>query len=114
MVKRIIAYPILIFILLYLAFPYYALYSLRVALNTGYLTKIEQGVEFKSLKRTLKDQINASLAKFLKEKNIDDSFSPEEFAKAMMKTKTDNLFDVHLTPDGLIYLINRGREQRIR
>ena len=64
MVKRIVAYPILVLILLYLAFPYYALYSLGVALNVGNREKIERGVDFKSLKTSLKGQLNVYLTKF--------------------------------------------------
>lgn len=108
MVKRMVAYPILVFIVLYLAFPYYALYSLRVSLNNGDREKVDRGVDFESLKTSLKDQLNVYLAKFLNEKKIDSSFFPEKSAMAMMKTKTDGLFDDYLTPDGLIYLITRG------
>lgn len=104
MVKRIFVYPAILLLLLYLASPYVAVYSLLAALNAENPEKIERGVDYLSIKESLKEQRNASLERFLATQNVVDG----SLSAAIKKSISDDILEDYLSPKGLLFLIKNG------
>jgi len=100
--KKIIALLLLITMIVsgyVLAGPYMAVNRLEKALQNRDSAMLAQYVDFPVLRENLKEQINESLLKELKEMEDDDPFAA--FGIAFLSLVIDGLVDMLLTPTGI-------------
>ncbi|MBW1612584.1 MAG: DUF2939 domain-containing protein [Deltaproteobacteria bacterium] len=106
MKKYIITSMILgILVLLYFLYPYYSAYKLVMSLKEGDRYKLENYINFTSVRASLKEQIHAKMMdEFIMGKELKDN--PFAGLAMMIAPKMiDYLLDAYLTPSGIATLI---------
>jgi hypothetical protein len=87
----------------YLLWPYIAVFSLYVSLQTGHLEGVEERVDWSLFKKNfrvdLDNLVEVNLKKSLNKKNIQMNFDSLTLSKSIS--------DKIATPEGLIYLFNK-------
>ena len=98
-----------IIIILYSVFPYYAAYNLRKALETGNSYEIDKAIDFESLRKSLKEQLTASMMKEMK-KDVGAKKNPFDGLALLLAPKLiDYVIDAYVTPYGIAALINNKK-----
>lgn len=87
-------------VLLYLASPYYAFWRFTVALRTGDAAQLTESVDFLSLRKSLRKQLNAQIAA-LRPQNPKRQKTFDALSAAFGGQVIDSLLDAYLTPEGL-------------
>ena len=90
---------------IYLLWPYIAVFSLYVALQTGDIAGVEERVDWSSFKKDLRIDLNNLIEIRLKEslnKNMQLNFDS--------LTLSEQISEKIATPEGLIYLFNKPNE----
>jgi uncharacterized membrane protein YvbJ len=96
---------------LYVASPYLALKSLHSAVEDGDRDKLENRIDFPTVRNNLKDDVNAMMASAMaevSEEDADDS-GMEAFAMIFASTIVDGMIDGFVTPSGISKLIKEGQ-----
>ena len=87
----------------YLLWPYIAVFSLYVSLQTGHVEGVEERVDWSLFKKNLRvdldNLVEVNLKKSLNKKNIQMNFDSLKLSKQVS--------DKIATPEGLIYLFNK-------
>ena len=91
---------------IYLLWPYIAVFSLYVALQTGDIVGVEERVDWSSFKKDLRvdldNLVEVKLKESLNKKDMQLNFDSMTFSK--------QISDKIATPEGLIYLFNKPDE----
>lgn len=87
-------------LVIYLLSPYYAFWRFTVALRTGNSAEIAEAVDFVSLRKSLRTQINAQIAS-LRPQNPKRQKTFDTLSAAFGGQVVDSLLDAYLTPEGL-------------
>jgi hypothetical protein len=98
----------------YMAFPYYALYSLGNTLKTCDKYRLDKAIDFKSVRNSLKEQLSASIMEDLIK---EDKLSENPFAAlglVLAPKLTDSIIDTYVTPSGLATLMKTRGGGRLR
>jgi hypothetical protein len=113
-------WPLILLVLAILAFaaayfgsPYYALYQLKTAAQTGDRDRLEQYVDFPSVRDGLKSQLGALL---MRQMHDDPDLRDNPFAglaAAIAPAIIDKGIDAYVTPDALSSMIARGEGPRV-
>jgi hypothetical protein len=85
---------------IYLLSPYYAFWRFTVALRTGDATQLASSVDFISLRKSLRKQLNAQIAS-LRPQNPKRQQMFDSLSAAFGGQVVDSLLDAYLTPEGL-------------
>jgi len=100
---RIIRISLFSLVCTYLLWPYIAVFSLYVSLQTGHLEGVEERVDWSLFKKNfrvdLDNLVEVNLKKSLNKKNIQMNFDSLTLSKSIS--------DKIATPEGLIYLFNK-------
>ena len=91
---------------IYLLWPYIAVFSLYVALQTGDIVGVEERVDWSSFKKDLRVDLNN-----LVEVKLKESLNKKEMQLNFdSMTLSKQISDKIATPEGLIYLFNKPNE----
>ena len=93
------------FISIYLLWPYIAVFSLYVALQTGDIAGVEERVDWSSFKKELRIDLNNLIEIKLKQ-----SLNKKMQLNVDSLTLSEQISDKIATPEGLIYLFNKPNE----
>jgi hypothetical protein len=100
---RIIRISLFSLLCAYLLWPYIAVFSLYVSLQTGHVEGVEERVDWSLFKKNLRvdldNLVEVNLKKSLNKKNIQMNFDSLKLSKQVS--------DKIATPEGLIYLFNK-------
>ena len=100
---RIILISLFSFLCVYLLWPYIAVFSLYVSLQTAHVEGVEERVDWSLFKKNLRvdldNLVEVNLKKSLNKKNIQMNFDSLTLSKPIS--------DKIATPEGLIYLFNK-------
>ncbi len=99
-VRRWIIFGVIAAIVLYVASPYYAFWRFSVALRAHDPTGISERVDFPSLRKSMKQQLNAKIGS-LRPQNPKRQKTFDTLADAFGAQLIDSLVDSYLTPEGL-------------
>jgi hypothetical protein len=102
--RRWIIVGLIVAIALYLASPYYAFWRFTVALRAHDATELNERVDFLSLRKSIKQQLNAKIGS-LRPQNPKRQKTFDTLADAFGSQLIDSLVDAYLTPDGLAALL---------
>jgi len=92
-------------ICIYLLWPYIAVFTLYVALQTGDIAGVEERVDWSSLKKELRIDLNNLIEIKLKQ-----SLNKKMQLNVDSLTLSEQISDKIATPEGLIYLFNKPNE----
>ena len=99
--------------LIYAILPYYAAYSLRDTLEKADKYELERAVDFDSVRKYLKEQINSML---MKEATEDKELSEHPIAAGLalvfVPKIVDYMVDACVTPAGIVTLLNKGTVEK--
>lgn len=87
-------------LLLYIASPYYAFWRFTVAIRSGDAAHLSTAVDFVSLRKSLRKQLNARIAA-LRPQNPKRQRMFDTLSSALGGQVVDSLLDAYLTPEGL-------------
>ena len=90
---------------IYLLWPYIAVFSLYVALQTGDIAGVEERVDWSSFKKELRIDLNNLIEIKLKQ-----SLNKKMQLNFDSMTLSEQISDKIATPEGLIYLFNKPNE----
>ena len=90
---------------IYLLWPYIAVFSLYVALQTGDIAGVEERVDWSSLKKELRMDLNNLIKIRLKE-----SLNKQTHLNFDSLNLSEQICDKIATPEGVIYLFNKPNE----
>jgi len=111
-VRSSLFWPITFFLvvsLCYIAFPYYAIYSLKSTIETGDYEKLKRAYDFEALKSSLKDQLNAVAAKSMLD-NASKNTIGSGIAMLLLPTLIESTLDSYLNPASLSMLIKKANK----
>lgn len=97
---RWIIFAIIAVLLIYVASPYYAFWRFSVALQTHDPAALDSRVDFPSLRKSMKQQLNTRIAA-LRPQNPKRQKMFDTLSDAFGSRVIDSLVDAYLTPDGL-------------
>ncbi len=97
---RWIVVAVVALLLLYVASPYYAFWRFTVALRAHDAAALEQQVDFPSVRKSMKQQLNASIAA-LRPQNPKRQKLFDTLSAALGSSVLDSIVDAYLTPEGL-------------
>jgi hypothetical protein len=106
--RRWIILGIVAAILLYLASPYYAFWRFTVALRAHDPAELNERVDFPSLRKSMKQQLNAKIGS-LRPQNPKRQKTFDTLADAFGSRVVDSLVDAYLTPEGLAAFLANPR-----
>ena len=92
-------------ICIYLLWPYIAVFTLYVALQTGDIAGVEERVDWSSFKKELRIDLNNLIEIKLKQ-----SLNKKKQLNFDSMTLSEQISDKIATPEGLIYLFNKPNE----
>lgn len=95
-------------ILLYVASPYYAFWRFTAALRAHDSTELNERVDFPSLRKSMKEQLNAKIGS-LRPQNPKRQKTFDTLADAFGAQLVDSLVDAYLTPEGLAAFIENPK-----
>lgn len=98
--RRWIIFAIIAVLLIYVASPYYAFWRFSVALQTHDPAALDSHVDFPSLRKSMKQQLNTRIAA-LRPQNPKRQKMFDTLSDAFGSRVIDSLVDAYLTPDGL-------------
>jgi hypothetical protein len=93
--------------LAWIAWPYYALYSLMTAVREADVSTLERRVEWNSLRQSLRGDLNATLLKAMSDKskgNSDDALS-KGFTAVLGPAVINNMIDGYVTPQAVAAMV---------
>lgn len=91
---------LVVLLALYIASPYYAFWRFSVALRAGDAAQLERRVDFASLRKSMRKQLNASIAA-LRPQNPKRQKMFDTLSDALGSQVIDSVLDAYLTPEGL-------------
>lgn len=106
--KRWIILAVVLLLAVYIASPYYAFWRFTVALRTGDAEALQSHVDFPSLRKSMKQQLNAKLGS-LRPQNPKRQKMFDTLSDAFGSRVVDSLVDAYLTPEGLAAFLNNPR-----
>ncbi|MFN2475974.1 MAG: DUF2939 domain-containing protein [Chthoniobacterales bacterium] len=98
--RRWIILGVIAAIVLYIASPYYAFWRFTVALRAHDAAELNERVDFPSLRKSMKQQLNAKVGS-LRPQNPKRQKTFDTLADAFGAQLIDSLVDSYLTPEGL-------------
>ena len=112
--RPIVIYPfigLILLIILYIASPYYEVYSLRSALIKGDQDQLESAIDFPSVRQSLKEQFKATVAKMVIQGTDDNAMAG--MASLVAPTMIDNAVDLYATPSAIAAFVNKSNGNAI-
>jgi hypothetical protein len=101
-----------LFAIAYIGSPWWAVHQFREAAQSGDRDRLEQTVDFPSVRESFKAQINSMLAEKMAS---DPEMQNNPFAglgTMLIPTMVERMVDTVMTPDGFSRLVERGRSER--
>lgn len=105
---RWIVLAVVLLLAVYLASPYYAFWRFSAALRARDAEQLQSWVDFPSLRKSMKKQLNAKLAS-LRPKNPKRQKVFDTLSDAFGSSVLDGVVDAYLTPEGLAAFLANPR-----
>ena len=99
-------------VLLYGSWPYYSLYTIRNALESGDVVVLDQKFDWPDVRSSLKSSVNSLMARSVAEQAQSDKSSSSAIAVGIMTlfgpAIVEKLVDAYVTPQGIAQLVARS------
>ena len=96
-------------LIIYVASPYYALYSLNKAIQSGDRAALENSVDFPRLRESLKHELSAAVAASADKKEVSDNPFAAGLVMLLAPKIVEAAVDAFVTPAGISQLIQKGK-----
>lgn len=99
---------LVLMVLFWLAWPYYALYELSIAMQNGDALALEGQIEWSSVREGLRGDLNVM---FLRKLRSDKPDAASGFAAILGPAIVNQIVDGYITPQTIAYLIRTGKPE---
>jgi hypothetical protein len=106
----VLAASLLLLATFWLAWPYYAIYELTIALREGDVVTLENRVAWDSLRRSLRDDLNALILQQLKKNPDETGKFGAGLATLIGPTIVNNIVDGYVTPQAIATAAKENRK----